>query len=235
MGDTVNVGILNTVTAAEVVVGQAGTALDIATGTKLQIVVNQWWEAPVVLDDMTNLQSQVSLVAKAQREGGYAIAKKIDSTLADLFAALGDAVLGATGSEITDDVLINAVENMDEADAPEENRAWIFDPSAKADMLKIDKFVRTDYVRELAIPQGKFGSIYGAGVFITNNLATATSPGAYGCYLQKECLAAIVQMNMKVDLWKEPLKHQQTINTHCLWGVKTMRDSFGQPIYTRKA
>ena len=237
LGDTVNIGILNTVVAAEVVVGQAGSALDIATGTKKQIVVNQWWEAPVVLDDMTNLQSQVNLVEKAQKEGGYAIAKKIDSTLCALFSPLnGASVLGTDGGAIIDDVLIEAMETLDEADVPEDNRCLILDPSAKADLLKIDKFIRTDYVREAVVPTGKFGNLYNMGIYITNNLTAVTNgTGNYGCMLHKEAIAAIVQMNSKVDRWVEPLKHQQTINTHALWGVKEMRNTFGIPIYTRKA
>lgn len=233
-GDTMNVGILNTVAAVEVVVGTAGSARDIATGSMKVIIVNEWWEAPVVLDDMTNLQSQVNLAQKAQREGGYAIALKIDATIGTLFKDLNDGtVKGADGAAITDDVLIDSVERLDENDVPETDRAFVFDPSAKADMLKIDKFVRTDYVREGVVPTGKFGSIYGSPLFITNNLGTTTT-GAYGVLIHKDALAVIVQMNMKVDIWHEPLKHQQTINTHALWGVKEMRDTFGVPIYTRK-
>lgn len=235
LGNIMSVGILNEATAYEVVVGTVGTISDIATGTKKQITINQWWECPIILDDMTNLQTQVDLVAKSQRESGYAVAKKIDATLGTLFESLGSAAgkQGADGAAITDDVLIESVEVLDEADAPDENRAFIFDPSAKADMLKIDKFVRTDYVREPVVPNGKFGQIYGCPVYITNNLQPATT-GGYGALLHKNALAVIVQANMKVDIYVEPLKHQQTINTHCLWGVREMRDAFGVCIYTRK-
>jgi len=236
-GDTMNVGILNTVTATEVTVGTEGIVNDIATGSKVQIVVNQWYEAPVVIDDMTDLQSQVGLVAKAQREAGYAVAKKMDSTLCDLFSALnGGTVRGTDGAAITDDILIAAVEEMDEDDVPTEGRAWIFDPSARADFLKIDKFVRLDYVRTPVVPNGKIGDIYGSPVHITNNLtAVSSGTGSYGCYLHKEALAFIGQENSKVDLVKQPLKHQMTINVSSLWGVKEMRDTFCVPIYTRLA
>lgn len=233
-GDTMNVGILNTVDATEVTVGTEGVVKDIATGTKLQIVIDQYWEAPVVLDDMTNLQTQVNLVAAAQRESGYAIAKKIDSTLCGLFQNLSGATgYGTDGSAITDDVLIAAVEELDEADVPEDERVWIFDPSAKADIMKIDKFVRSDYGYGDVIPTGGFRKdVYGAPILITNNL-TANSSGAYGVYMHKRALAIIAQENNKVDLVMQPLKHQMTINTTALWGVLEMRDAFGCPIATR--
>ena len=235
-GDTMNVGILNTVTATEVTVGTEGVVNDIASGSKVPIVINQYYEAPVVLDDMTNLQSQVALVGKAQTESGYAIAKQMDSSLCALFSALGNTagVQGTDGSAITDDVLIACVEVLDEADVPDENRYWVFDPSCKADLLKIDKFVRTDYGAKTAVVNGQFGMIYNAPVLITNNL-TAYSTGNYAAYLHRDALAIIAQEKSKVDLVRQPLKHQMTINVTALWGVKEMRDVFGVAIYTRLA
>lgn len=232
-GDTMNVGILNTVAASEVTVGTEGVVKNIATGTRLQIVINQYYEAPVVLDDMTNLQTQVNLVEKAQRESGYAIAKQIDTSLCNLFSTLNNS-RGTDGSAITDDVLIDAVEVADENDVPEDDRYWIFDPSAKADIMKIDKFVRSDYGYGDVIPVGGFRkNVYGAPILITNNL-TANTIGNFGAYLHKNALAIIAQEKNLVDLVRQPLKHQITINTTALWGVLEMRGTFGVTILTRK-
>ena len=236
-GDTMNVGILNTVAASEVTIGTEGVVKDIASGNKKQIVINQYWEAPVVIDDMTNLQSQVSLRVDAEIESAYAVAKQIDTTLCDLFDSLtASSNLGTDGAAIVDNVLIAAVELLDEADVPDDGRVWIFDPSAKADMLKIDKFIRVDYVRTQVVPTGMFGGIYGSQVYTTNNLSVGSlSTGAIGVYMHKKALAIIAQEKMKGDVVPQPLKHQITINTTALWGVKEMRDTFGIPIYTRLA
>lgn len=234
-GDTMNVGILNTVSATEVTVGTEGVVNDIATGDKVQIVIDQWYESPVVIDEMTNLQSQVALRGKAETESGYAIAKQMDTSLCDLFDNLNsNTAKGTDGSAVTDDVLIDCVETMDEADVPDDNRVWIFDPSVKADLLKIDKFVRLDYIRTPVIPTGKFGDVYGSPIYITNNL-TVNSTGNDGVYMHKEALAIIAQEKMRGDFVAQPLKHQFTINTTALWGVKEMRNTFGLPICTRKS
>lgn len=239
-GDTINVGILNTVSAHEVTIGTEGVVEDIATGTKVDIVVDQYYEAPVVIGDMTNLQSQVNLVVQAQRESGYAIAKQMDTSLGALFSALsggtgGSGDQGTDSSAVTDDMLIASVEVLDEADVPEDGRVWIFDPSTRADIMKIDKFVRSDYGYGDVIPTGAFRKdVYGAPVFITNNLTVHTT-GNYGVYMHRSALAFIAQENSKIDLVKQPLKHQMTINTTALWGVKEMRDLFGVPISTRKS
>ena len=232
-GDTMNVGIINTVTATEVTIGTEGVIQDHASGTKLQIVIDQYFEAPVVIDDMTNLQNQVSLRGKAERESAYAIAKIMDTSLANLFDNFS-LTRGTDGSAVTDNVLIQCVEDLDSADVPDDQRVWIFDPSVKADLLKIDKFVRLDYIRTPVVPTGQFGDVYNAPIFITNNL-TVNSVGNDAVYMHKEALAIIAQETMRADFVPQPLKHQITINTTALWGVLEMRNTFGVGISTRKS
>jgi len=235
-GDTMNVGVLNTVTATEVQVGTEGVVKDIATGAMKTITIDQYYEAPVVLGRMTARQSHINLLSKGERESGYAIAKQIDSTLCALFSALsGGTGQGTDGAAIVDNVLVAAVEELDEADVPESDRRWIFDPSAKADIMKIDKFVRSDYGYGDVIPVGGFRKdIYGAPVLITNNL-TVNSTGNYGVYMHRDAIAIIAQENSEIDVVEQPLKHQTTVNTTALWGVAEMRDTFGCPILTRKS
>ena len=228
-----NVGILNTVTATEVTIGTEGVVKDHATGDKLQIVIDQYFEAPVVIDDMTNLQNQVSLRGKAERESAYAIAKIMDTSLANLFDNFS-LTRGTDGSAVTDNVLIQCVEDLDSADVPDDQRVWIFDPSVKADLLKIDKFVRLDYIRTPVVPTGQFGDVYNAPIFITNNL-TVNSVGNDAVYMHHDALAIIAQETMRADFVPQPLKHQITINTTALWGVLEMRNTFGVGISTRKS
>ncbi len=185
---------------------------------------------------MSRRQSQVDLVALSETESAYSISKKIDSTLCDEFSSLnGGTVNGVDGSAWTDNVLIAAVEEVDEADIDEENRVWIGDPSTRADIMKIDKFTKADYFAGDAIPTGQFRkNIYGAPLYITNNLtAVSSGTGAYGVYMHRNALAIAIQENMDVDRVEQPLKHQITINTTALWGVTILRNLGGVPIYTR--
>ncbi len=157
-GDTMNVGILNTATATEVTVGTEGVVNDIATGTKLQIVINKWYEAPIVIDEMTDLQSQVSLRGKAEREAAYAVVKKMDSTLCDLFDNFASTE-GTDGSAVTDDVLILCVETLDEADVPDDQRVWVFDPSGS----KLGRIDVPEVAANLAWGGGDWKTLYITG------------------------------------------------------------------------
>ena len=236
MGDTLYIPQTNTVTATEVTIGTEGVIKNPYNTTAVTLTINQYYEAPVVIDYMSRRQSQVNLVSNAEVESAYAISKKVDSTLCDLFSSLSDGTgYGTDGSAITDDVLISAVEELDEADIPEENRSWVFDPSCKADIMKIDKFVRSDYFASDVVPTGGFRKdVYGAPILITNNL-TVNSTGNYGAYLHRDALAVVISENLTVDRVEQPLKHQLTINTTSLWGVIELRDDFGCPILTRLA
>ena len=107
----------------------------------------------------------------------------------------------------------------------------------KADLMKIDKFVRWDYGYGQEVPNGGFRKdVYGSPLYVTNNLSAVSSgTGNYAVYMHKEALAIIAQETMKFDRVPQPLKHQTTYNVTSLWGVKEMRDLFGVAIYTRLA
>ncbi len=236
-GDTLYITQSQTGTATEVTIGTEGVVSD-PTDSPKTLPIDKYYEKPYVVDYMSRRQSQIDIVSVAEIESAHAIIKKIDSTLCDLFQYLnGSTVRGSDGSKWTDAVMIAAVEELDEADVDPEGRAWVGDPSTKADIMGIDKFVHADYFASDAVPTGQFRKdIYGAPLYTTNNLtAVLSGTGSYGCLLQKDALAIAIQENMQVDRVEQPLKHQITINTTALWGVTELRDLAGIPIYTRLA
>lgn len=234
-GDTVNIGVLNTVTATEVVVGTKASSLDIATGPKKQLVMNQWYEAPVDIDTMTIAQSQIDWQSQAQKEGAYAIAKNMDTYVATLFSALaGGNVAGSDGNTVDDELLLSLKQYLDEADVPMDNdRYLIIDPSALVDLLKIDKFIQAQYVTTGAVANGKIGTtpLYGCNVLVTNNLTAATT-GAYGVMMHRRAIAGAAQI-MDTYVLPYPDLHQVRYSTDVLFGAVEVRDTFGKSFYTR--
>jgi hypothetical protein len=237
-GDTVNIPITNHVTATEVVVGTKASALDPATGTKIQLVMNQWYEAPIDIDTMTIAQSQVDWRSIAQKEAAYSVDKKIDYYVASLFSTLnGSSVYGADGQTLTDDILLYLKQTLDEADVPlDGNRSLIVDPSGLVDILKIDKFIQQQYsANSGAVKNGTVGTtpIYGCTVRVTNNLVAATT-GNYGVMLHSGAIAGAIQVQTPWEKKFEEL-HQVRYQAEALWGAVETRDTFGIPFYTRKS
>jgi hypothetical protein len=220
MGDTLYITATNTVSASEITVGKELPDANAFNTSAVTLSINQYWGAKHTIDVMSRRQSQVNLIGEAEKENAYAVEKKIDSTVCALFSALhGGSVAGTDGGAWTDDVLIAAVEYLDEADAPEKDRVWISDPSVKADILKIDKFVRMDYNASDATVTGMFRKdIYGAPLLVTNNLTAVTSgTGSYGVYAHKDAIAIAISENPNSFMVEQPLLHQVVLETDALW------------------
>jgi len=237
-GDTVNIGLINNVDATEVVVGTKAASLDIATGSKLQLIMDQWFEAPIDVDTMTVKQSQTNWATKARGKAAESIRRKVDSTVCALYSSLNTSigVKGVDGDEITDDLLLELKEILLEADIPMDNDLFlIFDPSGLTDMLKYDKFVAAQYVAIGAVNNGQIGKtpIYGCNVRVTNNLTAATT-GAYAAMVHRSAIASALQIESPWTKDFEEL-HQVRFQHEALWGVLEVRDTFGICFFTRKA
>ena len=233
-GDTLHIPVTGHVTAAEVIVNTKHATLDML-GTMVSLSIDQWYEAPIDIDDMTLKQTQVDWEGQAQGESAYAISKRLDTSIATLFSTLnGSSVYGADGQTLTDDILLAIKELLDEADVPMDgSRSLILDPSGVTDLLKIDKFIAAQYVNIGRVKNGLIGNspIYGCDVRVTNNLVDAGT-GNYAVMAHKQAIIGIKQMQ---DSWTEkyPDLHTTRFCAECLWGVVEARDAFGVPFYSR--
>uniref|UniRef100_A0A6M3LBD5 Putative capsid protein n=1 Tax=viral metagenome TaxID=1070528 RepID=A0A6M3LBD5_9ZZZZ len=204
------------------------------TDTSDTITVDTWTEAVVMLDDSTVRQTHLpSLLAKLADNAAYALEKAIDTAVNAHFSSLTSTWAGADGQTFTDDLMINLMEGLDEADVPRENRSLVIDPSVIADIYRIDKFVHLNYQTTAVIPSGNIGQIYGVPVYVTNNL-TATTTGNYGALLHKEAIALVMQEEFKVEKWRVPAAASDAIAVRCLYGEEVLRSTFGAYFYTRK-
>ena len=231
-GYVVNIPVFSEVTVAEVTPGTESTAID-AVGTPVTITVDKWKVAKIEESEMMNIQDHVGYLAKAAESCAYGIAKVIDTDLGALFSALSsNSRYGSDGQAFSDDIVIGLMEDLDEADVPNDNRVIIGDPSTKADALKIDKFVRNDYVRNPVVATGQFGNIYNMKLLITNNLTAATT-GNYGVMMHRDAIGLVIQANPYSQRIPMPWLHQTLYQVKVIYGVGELRDSYGKAFYTR--
>ena len=234
-GYKVHIPVMSEVTAAEVTPGTESTAIN-AVGTPTSITIDQWRVAAIEESEMMAIEDNVGYLEKAAKSCAYAIAKDVDTKLGTLFSALSNSsVHGSDGQTLTDDIIIALMEALDEADVPDDDRVIITDPSSKADLLKIDKFVRNDYVRNPVVATGQFGNIYNMKVLITNNLtAVAAGIGNYGVMMHRDALGLVIQENPYVQRIPMPWVHKTKYQVKIIYGVGELRDTFGRAFYTRK-
>jgi len=238
-GNVLDIAKSNTVTATEVVVGSKGSALNPLNTTGVQLTINQWYEAPVDLDYMTKKQSHNDPESIAVTEASYAVSVKMDNTMGALFSGLGgysSSAYGTDGQTLTDDILLYCLQTLMENNVPmDDNLSIILDPSGLVDMMKLDKFISTQYGTVGPVKNGKIGKspVYGGMVRVTNNL-TAASKGNYAVFAHKKALAGAAQIE---KAWRKEFEelHQTRYQSEALWGVIELNDTFGIPFYTRKS
>jgi N4-gp56 family major capsid protein len=197
-GDVVHVPLFSAVTTGTKEANTEVTLTNYTESTK-DISIDQHKYFAFRVEDIANVQSSPNLIQGYSAQGAKAIAKVEDVSIASL--AINAAItqnVGATTSagaytDITDAVIRNAIQLLDEAEAPEEDRYLVISPAQKNAMLGIAKFVEADKLgSDVVITKGLFGQIYGVQVYISNNLpdvaSVASSSGASAIVGRKTCI-----------------------------------------------
>lgn len=233
LGTKTWIPVFSAPTVGEVTPGTELTKNDMA-GTPVSITVDKWWGAAMEISEMANIEDMPSYLEGGAKEIAYAVAAKIDLDVGALFSALsGSSVQGSDGQTFTDDLMIDISETLDEANVKTRDRVIIGDPSTRADIRKIDKWMKSDYISGQPAMNGQLTNIYGMPVLITNNLTAATT-GSYGVVMHRSAIGVAIQQNPKAQRIDEEIKHRIVIQVKAIWGEDEIRDTCGKSFYTRK-
>jgi hypothetical protein len=234
-GNSIVVPNLSEITAFAINTAIDATMYDDLQTGPTNISIDKKYGIAVAVDDINQIQTNPKYWDAVKSKAAYSLAKQIDINVATLFHSL-DGQIGTFNSALTEDQMIEAYEYLNLGDAPAEGRAWVLDPGSITDLLKLDSYVRMDYVPGSVVSQGFQGrSIYGAPVYITTNLRPgAAAEPHYGAYLQREAIALVVQIPPKFEVARLPLRFSDALVGMCLFGVKEMRGTFGCAINTRE-
>lgn len=178
-----------------------------ATETETQVSINKHYEYSRLIEDITDVQAQPSLRQFYTQDAGYALAKQVDDDLFALGKSLGDGdgsdwthsnvfyVDGANGlatyavdtvasSDLfTDLAFRDAVQQLDDADVPMDNRFIVIPPSVRNTIMGIDRYNSSDFVDGRGVMNGQIGSLYGVDVYVSSNcpvIETAADNAAGG-------------------------------------------------------
>lgn len=232
-GDTLNVPNLADFGDANTVDTTTDLTLYTTTQTCVQVVVNYNYYQAVGLGEMEQIQDRPDFLKAAMGKCGYSVAKMIDTKLGILINGLGPTA-GTEGSALTTDVMIECYEDLNANNVPDTDRVWIFDPKSITDLMKIDYFIRYDYVPEGVVSKGFQGrQIFGSPVYMTSNLNVINTSYHAATYLHKEALALLSQQVPTVFMFEWPEKFTKVIGAKTVFGVAEMRDTFGVWIKTR--
>ncbi len=239
-GDVLHIPVMTTLTSYVVdttVTAAIGDMNTTATTTAESLTIDKWRHVPIQIDDSVKTQTQVGdLLDTTLQSASYELEKQIDTDVNGQFSSLTAMTGNIDGQTFTDDMLIQMLEQLDEADVSREGRNLVGDPSLAADCYKIDKFMNLDYSNNpLGKQNGYRGTIaaYNIPLWVTNNL-TAGTTGSVGALLQPEAIGLVIQDPISISKARVESAASDVVYVRVMWGSDVLRSTHGIYFYTRK-
>jgi len=231
-GDSIVVPKLHNLSANVV-----NTAVDVTWYDAVQnvqnITLNQKYDVAVMVDDINQMQTNPKYFDKVRTKLAYALSKQIDTNCAVQFRSFNSTV-GTVNVATTETDLIDAYEDLNNENAPDDGRAWVFPPRTLTDLLKLDYFVKMDYVGDSVVKKGFTGrQIFGSPVYRSTNLDAYAGNAYPAGYFQQEAIALVLQMSPRFEIGRFPARHSDGIIGLAVFGIQVMRSTYGVCINTR--
>lgn len=227
LGRTIVVPNVSNLTAYDKTAGVA-VSLNAITETSVNITINKHKVVPFLEEDALKNQEAYNLAQIYGAKAGYAISEAIDSDIAALIAGASQFVGTYNTDALTDIDMLRAIQYLDDANAPQKNRAFVFKPAIKSYLFRTEnKFFDASIRGDAKNPviTGNFGDFYGVPAYISTNLYSSGDNDS-NVLIQKEALA--LALNMKTGVEKQRiLEHVGDLYlVQALYGVQTMRSTF---------
>lgn len=210
--------------------------LNYNTETKTTITLNRHYESSFIVEDLVKIQSVYDLRSDYTMAAAYAISEKIDSDLATAMTTswkTASQAYGAYGTALNDNLILTVNRYLSENKAPRTDRAIVVHPKGEAEMLAIDKYVRYDSLgqpsSENPTKTGKIGQIYGAEVFMSQNLVyldTATDEYNH-LFFHKEAWAIALQQEPRTQASYKQEYLGWLVTVDVVYGHNALRSNFG--------
>ena len=232
----------------------ANTAVTIQADTESEVIVtiNKHYEYSKMIEDITGVQALDSMRRFYTDDAGYALSTQVDNDIFALGKAFGNGdgsswvhsnsfqINTSTGAleaydadgtldigAFSDAALREAIKRMDDADVPMDGRVLIVPPSARRDILGIDRYNSRDFVEGRGVNTGLIGNLYGVDVYVSNNCPTLES-GVRGAFLMHKdtcVLAEQLGVRSQTQYKQEYLADLFTADT--IYGVQVLRPETG--------
>ena len=232
------------------------TAVSIQANTEqeLTIAIDQHFEYSRFIEDIVEVQALTSLRQFYTEDAGYQLATQVDTSLINCATGFGDGTRtanpttaadwtnsatwefdatsivpfdGATVESFNDEGFREAIKVLDDNNVPMDNRVLVVPPSARRDIMGIDRYVSSDFVGGKAVESGLIGNLYGVDVYVSSNRPTLDT-GVRGClFFHKDAIVLAEQMAVRsqTQYKQEYLSTLYTADT--LYGVQTYRPEAG--------
>ena len=190
-GDIIHIPNVTEPAATSKTIAQAVTIVS-ATETPVDLTVTTWKECSFAIED--NQASQVLRSYNTQKiyiqASGFACAKSLDTALMALYSGLDNSV-NDSASAVADADILEAIQTLDEADVPAEDRQFFFRPSIVwGDLMALDKYTHASEMgQQNMMNQGAIGMLYGIPVVSTTQVTKTHTDYVHNLLAHKSAFA----------------------------------------------
>lgn len=243
IGDTLHVPSLSNLGSART--KSAVTAITFVTVTEtntqagddgfdgVTITINTHDYNAIAIESIAKLQSDRDLMSMYAGKLGYSLGLSLDDSIAVRMDTFSNTV-GALAIPLGDDEILRAIQYLDDADTPQEERNIVVSPAQAIEFLKLDRFVHNDYSTLHASFEAMPGlgrayvtSYLGIPIFKSVNVDGTNAAGHDNAMLHRESIALIVQQMPKsyahfdIDFLADKIAIEQ------VYGSSEVRDDHG--------
>jgi len=219
------------------------------TDNNVAVTIDQHWEYSRIIEDVVGVQAMPSLRKFFTDDAGYALAKRVDTTIHALASTWGagtqysQGVIGSDGSTnfvqtgsgngaaLTDAGIRRVIQTFDDNDVPTRDRYLVIPPVAKNTLLGLSRFTEQAFTGESgagnSIRNGRVGDIYGVEVFVSSNCETVDSSDctSYRAALmfQRDALVLAEQIAPRVQQQYKLEALGTLLTADVLFGAETVR------------
>lgn len=231
-GDIINIPSLANLAAGDISTSDGTLAASTNTEGTQQLTVNKWKGCVVNIVDIVAAQANQSMRDLYSKKIGYALGLIVEQDLAALAASLSQTYGTFNTDTVTDAILRNAVQALDDARVPFADRHGFFKPALKNAMLGIDKFVRYDSIAypkgESPTLRGNLGEVYGVSMNFSPEVYSSINNDS-NMIFHRECFGLAMQKGVKMTQFAKTAWTDRVGGSE-LYGVKEIRDDHGVEI-----
>ena len=245
-GDTIHIP-MPTRSEANVKAAEKQVTLIANTEGEKVITIDQHWEFSKLIEDIVEKQALSSLRSFYTSDAGYALARKVDSDLISASSKWDNAIDSLGGNpgssadphvegnakEFCDQAFRDAIQLLDDADVPMDNRKLVICPSARNQIMGIDRYVSSDFVNGRGVVNGKIGELYGVDIYTSTNLP-ANAAGEKPCLLfHTDALVLAEQMSIRTQTQYKAEYLADLMVADMLYGFDAYRPECGVQIWVQ--
>lgn len=192
------------------------------TAADLLVSINNHYEYSMYIEDIAEKQALNSMRAFYTDDAGYALAKQVDTSIITDMRTNGTGDIASITS--WDTSILEAIETLNDNDAPMDGRSLIVSPSAYTALLATDRFTEQQFIGNgSAIMTGKVGMIYGVSVYVSSNIGTGATEK--GILFQKDAMVLATQQSVRTQTQYKQEKLADLFTADTIFGTKVVRPS----------